>query len=242
MDDLAKDNSTQQADTPKRDVYEELSVGEQCVGSISDIIHHDEFYNEIGCRMGSDDDFREKILKTLKSNNIDILSGGMYQGEQSILFEIGENQLLHISSASSSIKPNIKYNAPEIIQPLVEIYKDEDIKVEILPKVINSKDYDIEVTDEEKLSLMTSLAKKGLFFTDAHGGNVGFVEVNGEMIPLVIGDGSVVSSKDLTKPSYFEYDEPENEYEKPTNLEVFVDLYRHLQLGTNIGIFNLVQN
>lgn len=161
--------------------------------------------------------FREKLLEILKTHNIavgdDIKKGGF-----SWAVDIGEGQILHISSPSDSLaKPHVRYKEPEILQPLAYLNYGEDLKIEVLPKVKTCG-----VSKEHIKSLVSSLAKKGFLFVDCALSNVGLMEIGDREIPVVIGDGCVVKMdrSGLKGNYYFSNNDFDGVYVK-NNQEVF---------------------
>jgi hypothetical protein len=135
----------------------------------------------------ADDEFRNGVIDILKKNNIDVIEGDIKKGGFSWVADIGEGQVLHISSGYECKKPHVRHKAPEILQPLTTLYKSKRLKIEVLPKVETEG-----VTSEHINSLISSLAKKDLLFADCTKGNVGLMKVDGKNIPVVIGDGCVI--------------------------------------------------
>lgn len=128
---------------------------------------------------------KKKLISELQNHNIDIVDGDISRGYFSLAADIGENQILHISFPKDSIKNHQRFYEPEILQPLATLYKDSELKIEVLPKVKTKG-----ITEEHVNSLVSSLAKKGLLFVDPRE-NVGLININDKEIPVVIGDGSV---------------------------------------------------
>lgn len=104
-------------------------------------------------------------------------------------FDIGGEQVLLLSSQINVKKPFIRYNEPEILQPLYTWKDDEgDIKIDILPKVRTDG-----ITEEHIYSLISSLAKKGFLLADCANTNIGLItNKEGQEVPVVIGDGCVI--------------------------------------------------
>ncbi|MEZ5691104.1 MAG: hypothetical protein R3D71_05515 [Rickettsiales bacterium] len=83
----------------------------------------------------NDGSIKRKLISELQNHNIDIVDGDIYYGYFSLTADIGKNQILHISFPKNSIKNHQRFNEPEILQPLATLYKDDELKIEILPKV-----------------------------------------------------------------------------------------------------------
>lgn len=131
---------------------------------------------------------KKRIISILKDrHNIDVMEGKVKKGGFSYVIDIGEGQVLHISLQTGAKKPHIRYDEPEILQPLAVLEEGTGLKIEVLPKVGTEG-----VTKEHINSLIASLAKKDLLFADCTKLNVGLIKVKGKDIPVVIGDGSVI--------------------------------------------------
>lgn len=63
------------------------------------------------------------LISILKDKNIDIARKNITKGFFSWVIDIGENQILHISDVDHDEKGHVRYNEPEILQPLIRLYE-----------------------------------------------------------------------------------------------------------------------
>ncbi len=223
MNDLSAHKENHHAKTfIKKDVYRKLVV-RSIQSEFDELAQYDPFYgsnmslfahNQLDHIICHEAVFREKLQNILKNNNIDVMEK-LEKGAFSWSIDIGEGQVLHISSPPSSCKKHKREKEPEILQPLYVFPTDGDLKIEILPKVKTEG-----VTKEHIYALISSLAKKGLLFADCKPENVGLITVNGQEMPVVIGDGSVVNI-------HYNYD-------SPINTDLFYTRIHQLQLRCGI--------
>lgn len=136
--------------------------------------------------------FGNKIADILEKNSVNWREGSIAKGGFSWVIDIGEGQILHICTNDNEKIHGRYKNVPEILQPITTLYRDNELQIELLPKVKTEG-----VTKEHIYSLVSSLAKKGLLFADCKPENVGLINVDGKDIPLVIGDGAVIDTKNL---------------------------------------------
>ena len=80
-------------------------------------------------------DFQKKIINILKKYNINTFNGEIERGGFSWVIDIGEEQVIHLSSEYGSNKPHVRHHVPEILQPLTTLHDNRRLKIEILPKV-----------------------------------------------------------------------------------------------------------
>ncbi len=160
--------------------------------------------------------FRDKVVEILHHHNINTVDS-IAKGGFSWVADIGENQVMRIYSPRISPKPDIRFNEPEILQPLAYLHYADDLVIEILPKVKTTG-----ITNDHVFSLVSSLAKKGALFADCHKSNIGLITVGNKEIPVVIGSNCVIEMEkyDLNKRYYWDNTNYEGEYVK-NNLHFF---------------------